>query len=189
MDFFYTDLTRRNCVFQSRKLLNLKSSAFLPKVKACRSGLLSFRTPVFSLMPQLCLDSSPTCVYVQVLLWQVFVSFNHFVGSFFPPFWNGANSETDVCGGLHWKKTQTHPDIIGLKSKPPDSWINKSPFPNCVWRGNCARRAAAGLMAGAKRVHFVQHTRRIWRADVLSVTIQLQTKSCNKQQWTWLPGT
>lgn len=61
-------------------------------------------------------------------------------------------------------------------SDPRLEWLDKQvPFPNCVWRGNCARRAAAGPMAAAKRVHFVQHTRRIWRADVLSTAIQLQT--------------
>lgn len=52
----------------------------------CRSGPLSFRPPVYSLMAQLCTDSSPTCVYVEVLLRHVFVSLNHFVGFFFSSF-------------------------------------------------------------------------------------------------------
>lgn len=70
-------------------------------------------------------------------------------------------------------------------SDPNLEWLDKQvPFPNCVWRGNCAHRAAAGPMAAAKRVHFVQHTRRIWRADVLSAAIQLQTKAAHTLRMT-----
>lgn len=79
------------------------------------------------------------------------------------------------CAQLHWKG-DSNPSRHYLPLIRGPEWLDKqAPFPNCVWRGNCARRAAAGSVAGAKRVHFVQHTRRIWRADVLSAAIQLQT--------------
>lgn len=83
------------------------------------------------------------------------------------------NSDTDVCGcmGRRLKPVQTL-----SPSDPSLKWLDKQvSFPNCVWKGNGACRAAAGPMAAAKRVHFVQHTGRIWRADVLSGAIQLQT--------------
>lgn len=83
-------------------------------------------------------------------------------------------TQTQMCAAT--QKRRLKPIQTLSPSDPSLEWLDKQvPFPNCVWRGNCARRAAAGPMAGAKRVHFVQHTRRIWRADVLSAAIQLQT--------------
>lgn len=69
------------------------------------------------------------------------------------------NSDTDVCG---YMERRLKPIQTLSPSDPRLEWLDKQvSFPNCVWRGNCARRAAAGPMAGTKRVHFVQHTRRI----------------------------
>lgn len=93
-------------------------------------------------------------------------------------------AQTQMCAAR--PKRRTSVSAARLKPMPTLSpsdprleWLDKQvPFPNCVWRGNCARRAAAGPVAGTERVHFVLHTRRIWRADVLSAAIQLQTSSC-----------
>lgn len=69
------------------------------------------------------------------------------------------NPDTDVRS---YMERRLKPIQTLSPSDPSLEWLDKQvPFPNCVWRGNCAHRAAAGPVAGAKRVHFVQHTRRI----------------------------
>lgn len=125
------------------------------------------------------------CGYLCVFICSMCLYFIHHKVPFQAHGWfaQRENSDTDVWGYIEGGLTLS-PSDPGLE------WLNKQVlFPNCVWRMSCARCAAVGPMAGAKRVHFVQHTRRIWRADVLSAAIQLHTQSSalnvTKDHYSW----
>lgn len=131
--------------------------------------------PMSSLSAWRCMHCWPTCVFMFVHSFCCMCVFVYRTPAQFKPLHRllrVENSDTDVRSLMErrLKPIQTLSPL-----DPSLEWLDKQvPFPNCVWRGNRARRAAAGPMAGAKRVHFVQHTRRIWGADVLSAAIQLQ---------------
>lgn len=78
------------------------------------------------------------------------------------------------------------PLIRGLK------WADiQRPFPNLVWRGDCACGTAAGPWM-VLRGSTLWHTRGIWRADVLSAAIQHQILGCthiteDEKQESWAP--